>query len=610
MKSLLCLIALYFIAAGSALAAKPPLANDNRDPVNPLDDPIGAVFQVGSTWYDMQHNSTAGRTIASDAQGNVHIVWTNGQTPNNSSRHIFYNVWNPHTEVMDWADGTQVDQATRAGFATVAVAPAGWAYPVFHELTSSQQTLMQSAMDFDTYAGAFIVTQPNPPLDGEVVREAIWPKIAIDGSGTLHAVSSNTITEGFFAYYSRGVPTFDLSGYGLGVDWQPMTIVGEDFRFVDTTIAVSIDIAASRLSGRVAIAYTRLREGARNLIFTNSDVFVVRSDDGGLNWDPPVNITNFSDVDEQRAFNDLSIVFDENDDLQLAFTSCYFWELPDSTFGYSNYRSHIWHWNEATNIFNVVATDVTEGVTPLGQGFLNVCRPSLSVDPVTDYLYCAYRKFSQDSWSDTGFAGSDIFVSVSADGGANWSVGRNVTDTTPTTNPCLSGDCMNERDNSLSDRVTYRAGAGYLNLMWVLDYYNGTALFGEGTATLNDVHYQRINVTDIPLTPFVPEEPLHNDFGSVDDLTILHLPLTDGFSLQWSPVIGADQYHIYKSVSHDDIFAPENYMTSVSDTFYLCDNCFALSPNQEYFGVISENLTALASRTGAPQSNMFVAPQR
>jgi len=610
MKSLLCLIALFLVVASTALAAKPAPSDDSRSPRNPLDTPIGSVYYVGSTWYDMQHNSTTGKTIGTDAQGNAHLVWTNGLTSNNSSRHVFYNVWNPHTEATDWPEGTQVDQAARAGFATLAVSPEGWAYPAFHQFDTGGLTLMQSAMDFDTYAGAFIVTQPNPIIEGPSFRECTWPKIAQDGNGVLHAVSSYTITEGQLAYYSRGIPTFDISGFGLGVDWQPMTVLDEDFRFVDTTIAVSIDVAASRLSGRVAVAYTRLREGARNLIFTNSDVFIVRSEDGGLNWDPPVNVTNFTDVDEKRAFNDLSIVFDDSDNLQLAFTSCYFWELPDSTYGYSNYRSHIWHWNEATDIFNVVATDITEGLTPLGQGFLNVCRPSLSVDPVTDYLYCAYRKFSQDSWSDAGFAGSDIFVSVSADGGAHWSVGRNVTDTTPTTNPCLSGDCMNERDNSLSDRVTYRAGIGYLNLMWILDFYNGTALFGEGTATLNEVNYQRIEVSDIPLTPYVPEEPFHNDFGSVDDLTILHLPLTDGFSLQWSSVIGADQYHIYKSVSHDDIFAPENYMTSATDTFYLCDNCFELSPNQEYFGVIAENLGVPTSHMTTRSPVTVVAPQQ
>lgn len=608
MKSLLCLIVTYLIVNNS-FAANPADLDANRDPRNPLDTPIGDVYYVGSTWYDMQHNSTAGKMIATDGQGNVHLVWTKGAEAN-AARHVYYNVWNPHTETTDWPEGTQVDQVQRAGFATVAVSPSGWAYPAFHQLTTGGQTLMQSAMDFDTYAGSFIVTQPNPPLDGGIFREAVWPKLAIDGDGILHAVSSSTITEGFLGYYSRGVPTFDGSGFGTGVDWEPMTVLGEDFRFVDTTIAISIDIAASRQSGRVAIAYTKLREDALNVIFSNSDIFLLLSEDGGVNWDPPVNITNFNDFDEQRAFNDLSIVFDENDNVQLAFTTCNFWENPDSTFGSSVYRSRIWHWNEATNIFTAIASDWSEGVYPPGQGLLNVCRPSLSVDPTTAYLYCAYRQFTQASWSEGGYAGSDIYVSVSADGGTHWSVGRNVTDTTPISNPCPSGDCMNERDNCLSDRVTYRAGAGYLNLFWVLDYENGTSLLGEGVSTLNDVYYQRININEIPLTPYVPEIPFHNDFGSVDDLTILPLPLSNGYSLQWNFVSGADQYHIYRSVSDDDIFAPENYLTSVADTFYLCNNCLDLSPHQEYFGVIAEHTIPTVSRANASRTFELATPLR
>ena len=163
MKSLLCFIALNTLLISSTFGTESLLSDDNRGPRNPLDTPIGDVYYVGSSWYDMQHNQTAGKMIATDSQGNVHLVWTKGAEAN-ASRHVYYNIWNPHMETTDWPEGTQVDQVQRAGFATVAVSPAGWAYPTFHQLTTGGQNLMQSAMDFDTYAGSFIVTQPNPPL--------------------------------------------------------------------------------------------------------------------------------------------------------------------------------------------------------------------------------------------------------------------------------------------------------------------------------------------------------------------------------------------------------------------------------------------------------------
>ena len=66
-------------------------APDGLGPVSgPMntDDPIGELFQFGTTWYDMQHNGTCGRQLQIDDDGWVHLAWMNGLNNGASLRHV------------------------------------------------------------------------------------------------------------------------------------------------------------------------------------------------------------------------------------------------------------------------------------------------------------------------------------------------------------------------------------------------------------------------------------------------------------------------------------------------------------------------------------------
>ena len=80
-----------------------------KTPIN-TDDPIGVVFDLGDTWYDIQHNSTCGRQINVDAEGYVQIGWMNGFQEGATDRHIFYNAVDPSNNNM-FGVGIPVDQA-------------------------------------------------------------------------------------------------------------------------------------------------------------------------------------------------------------------------------------------------------------------------------------------------------------------------------------------------------------------------------------------------------------------------------------------------------------------------------------------------------------------
>lgn len=596
MKSVLFFtMALYCLMAGNLRAATTdPLQNrvisDDRTPHSPLDTPIGNIYLAGTSWYDLQHNATEGKMIAVDSAGYAHVVWMKAADQAASSRHVYYNNWNPNTQTMTFGGvGTQVDGSNRAGFTSVAVLPSGFAFPAFHQTNGGSTVQMAGAMDFLARAGAFTTTQPAYIVQEGLELSCVWPKIAVDGNGVIHSVCTSSSLGS--VYYSRGVPEF-IEGFGIEIDWQVVDTAGLELKGIDSTLAVTPDIAASKTSSRVAIAYARPRVGGFNLDLLNSDLYLCLSEDGGVTWNAPTNLTQFMAEDSQRTFSEVSVVIDEDDNVHVAFVTNFYWESAPGVFITSSYRSRIWHWGEATGEFNVIASDWTEGNFLPGAGKRNLAIPNLSVDPLTGNLFCSYQKFDNTSGSEMGYAASDAWVTVSTDGGNSWSIGRNVTDTTPPVNPAPAGESLNERDITLSDRVTYSGGLGYLHLFWELDQDAGSWLNGEGGRYDNPFYYQRFTVDEIPLTPLVPQMELHDGVAPVDDLTIIIEPANQGYMLNWTPAANANQYRIYRSETLNDLFDETNFQLAVGDTFYVCSNC--LSVEQEYLGVIAVRVIELA----------------
>ena len=279
---------------------------------------------------------------------------------------------------------------------------------------------------------------------------------------------------------------------------------GEQFLQLGVAGNVSPDIATARGATRVAVAWTGFRPGGTPNAY-NLDIFYRLSEDGGWTWGEDVNISQFALEDTHRVYSDASAIFDGRDYLHVAFTTHYF---DESTLTTSLQTGRIWHWDEVRDTITVVGDNWEEGDALPGAWHLNACRPSLAVDSVTGYFYCSYLWFDVDSYSGNGYYNGEAWVSVSADSGLHWSVGRNVTETSPPS-PCAPGDCRSERDITLAERVTHTGGNAYLNLEWILDLDPGGIPQNEGVATLNTVFFQRIPADSIPLEPLMPWYAFH-----------------------------------------------------------------------------------------------------
>jgi hypothetical protein len=498
-----------------------------------LDDTLGLLYYAGTTYYELQHNATEGRTIGVDDAGNVHVVWTNGLDAGFSERKAYYNWLDPTAGGFSFPGGVSISLSPRQGFVSLAVERNGWAFPAFHERSALDPTQHASGgIDSQPGLGTFSITQP-AWLNGDPNNQLIWPKIAIGRDSVVHMVSTSSTGSPQAFFYSRGVAQWS-GGNGSGITWQNVVTVPqpEQFRLVDSTGSVTPNIAASPSTGRVVIVWSRpARDPQTGSVLSEvNDLYIEVSEDNGLNWGAPTNVTDFCgpdpvcqsydfegcNGDTLRAWVDNSVLIDNTNTIHIAFTAVsYHYRDPLGTVVNftDNPRAGIWYWNSGTDAFSPVALEFGDislpgGWTTAGSQYRAVCKPSLAIDDATGRLYCSYWRAMPDQWSANMYPMGDIFVSKSSDGGASWSAGRNVTNSNGG-QYAIAGTSLSERDPALAERVTTREGIKYLHLLYQLDHEAGSFNFGEGDVTQNEIFYNAIPADSIPASPTVPWSSLH-----------------------------------------------------------------------------------------------------
>ena len=166
-------------------------------------------------------------------------------------------------------------------------------------------------------------------------------------------------------------------------------------KIIAPAITKGLAVIRKAARDRVQVKSGRLKKslGSKVKIYGGDNVFILVSEDAGANWGEPINVTNFTFPDEDcfnaggephvcnrdtlKPWLDLSILFDENDYLHLAWGS-YAWMYwgDDGSVGPWTYyfAGHIMHWGEDNNEFNIV-----DGCLKLGEvECVEVCLFALS----------------------------------------------------------------------------------------------------------------------------------------------------------------------------------------------------------------------------------------
>ena len=524
-------------------------------PYNPYSptDLIGETFIMGTTWYDIQHNGTCGRQIAVDPDGYVHVGWMNGLDNGASQRHIYYNLMDPASNIM-FTGGVQVDQLVKAGYTTLGILSDNRPVITHHQGDPSVNYHTAVSHDFIPYIGAFMGTELPYVYEGGLDMEIIWPKVSVDINDRIHIVSTENPASGVAgdpqrAYY--GWAEYDPIGMSMNVC--------EEQELISWTMVIASDVASSPVSSRSAVSFmemnaTNIPGGVIDTTQYDNDVILVISEDG-LNWDwsDTINVTNFYDpievhggdtltanTDTLRAYTDMNLMFDYNDVLHVFFTVAGYYSY-EGTITYGN--SYIYHWDEANQVFSMVANGWYENLGSQDPGAWNeyVNRASAAVDPETGHIYCMYQRYIDVigpgtlGWpyligdtldiSAATWPNGDIWVSKSTDEGYSWSEGINVTDThSPGAG---AGDCLSE----LTPSAALSVYNNQLHMFYIMDKDAGAVVQSEGTWTLNDVIYHRVDLDDIPESPRNQLYPMHYDSLGMPEDTFLYVNNYEGMEV-------------------------------------------------------------------------------
>ena len=493
-KNLMSLLLVLLVAVPLSSAPKNWTAVETKnypavDPDNlvlPLDlKPSGPIVTaspgdtVGTTWYDYQHNGTISKMITNEGC-DVQYVWMNGLNFQATNRHVFYNYGDPPTDKI----GVQIDPGSisRSGYITLDVLSDGRAVPGYHaklpQWTGPNDLASAVSLDLLGCLGAFSIewvdTITLPPIDP---LTAMWPHVAVDNLDYIHVVAHQAapdIGDPAPVWYSRSViPASDTFNTWVQIE--------------DSLYTISYDIQTSRLSGRVAIAYCHAVPWDSTQV--NEDLWYMESTDNGATWGPQINVTNFTPSDTLRAYTDVSVLYDNNDSLHLAFSARYV--VGDTIFYYA---SAIMHWSKKTGL-TVINSDTAIGWHSLysaGGWRMMADRPSLGIDPATGFLYCVFvgnpLGDTSDITSNGGWPNGELFAASSCDTGRTWGAAVNLTNT-PSPD-CIPGTCEDDDYPSLAEIVDDN-----LHILYINDKHAGGVVQTnpqEGTWTLNPVLYLKV----------------------------------------------------------------------------------------------------------------------
>ena len=429
-----CFIVLFlvtlFFATEIRKASLEPLPKLRGDEVIQSGPPIPYLGgrspgdSIGITTYDAQSWGSFGQRLALDDNGNIHVdwMWCGGAYPGPR-----YCAWNFRFTDNTWYGETQASTSV-SGYVQL---------DIVRDANPDNQ-VSAIAYHYDPGAGYFSWVDTDAGQGW-----GLWPNYMVTPAATDHIWPRMICVKNGNMLLATG--DYNADRHHLHVTTNDGYTWINPCNF-DSCATLSLFLQSSRISNKVVFAHTRYITDQPNVQLDN-DVWYMISTDGGVTWGPHTNLTNYQSSDTTRAYCDINAIFDNNDNLHIA------WSGRRVVDGWFYEASKIYHWDAVNDTITIVSSPSIYYSDPGGWWIsptwspgawrMPADEPQLVLDPTNNNLYCLWH--GNDDYNDTSLAGyfnGELYGAKSTDGGITWTDYTNLTNTRTPGAP--SGACNDE----------------------------------------------------------------------------------------------------------------------------------------------------------------------
>lgn len=501
---------------------------------------------IGSTYYDLQTNSSMGSRIIAHEDGTVSYAWTTCGTAS-SSRGTGYNYFSNGSLVNDFTSTARIETA-RTGWGNLAPLGTGTEIGeivVAHNgstglVVSTRPTKGTGVWNSQTLIGPSIINGTSSST------ALLWPTMATSGN-TVHLFAC---TESDAGYLYEGIQTA-LVYYRGTYDRTSNSVTWENPRLID-------GIDSSYIGEFDGDAYRVKAQNGKVVLLvcgSTADVFYCESNDGGTTWtktivfDSPVPEGYASDesllLDTPFVCDGSgSLAIDESGNVHVAFGITRILEDDLNTAGHSYFPGYdaLLYWNSTMPQITQRVDTPAYSLNPdylLSQGRIIFSRPDLDGDDTLWYLNGGIENYPSygigmtsqpqlvvkdgtvylifSSVLDFPFYDYDqtmyyrgIFGTKSTDNGTTWSMdsiswlsyGEDIYyvdwDLLPTTENPIDAIFTNSENVyvAAADEIVN----GKVNMIWQTDYFAGSEIKENNSAVCNNIaniNWLQINASEI-----------------------------------------------------------------------------------------------------------------
>jgi hypothetical protein len=376
----------------------------------------GTVDTIGGTTYDYQTNGPAYRMLILTPGVGVHALFMYAPDVDTlfQNRNMRYNFYDYNLGAWNWLDADFMVSGvgvftTRTGYGSMDVDTNGAAVISAHHTSTGSNIAPILAHDADVGVGIFDYAPGEPTLD-----QSVWPYVGAGMNGTYHlAMIDNPAQDNLYRTRMTTWPTWESRVSVPSPQPEPLS--------------PTQNIATSKVPGSNKVCITWVATPAAG--YMQEPGFYRESQDGGNNWDPPVDIgfppAFGPDTLPSFSISSLFPFYDRDNNLHIVGNVSPYvrdtnWVLP----------GQIWHWCAANpdtwDLIHIASPDSWNGNIP-GNSVI-CCRPSLGQDD-SGNLHVAWEEFDGVNVEPTtNRLRADIWYSYSEDNGITWAEGTKITD--------------------------------------------------------------------------------------------------------------------------------------------------------------------------------------